>query len=987
MNAKIYSLIILTVFNLTTTLILSAQNLVPNPSFESNSGCPTSISQLYLANFWSSPTAATPDYIHTCGTGTWVTVPNPFGGYQQPRTGNAYAHIISYPDIGAANYREYLQVQLTSPLITGQTYEVSFYASLNNSSRYAINNLGAYLSSTPPSSSNTLVLPITPQIVETNIISDTTNWVQISGLYTATGGEQYLTIGNFFDDASTNTIVNTGTTSLVSDVGYLIDDVSVLPYMPPTSLCDTNCSPNLAPNPGFEATTVNCADTISEIFTNYTQVQGWYGIACDTCPSSGTTPDYYNSNCNGPSQTLTCDGSNGSIGFFTYLISGTNSREYVQAQLNTPLVAGQEYCVSVQVRTPPGVYKPSDGFGMWFTNQMVDIDVQNGGQYYLGPGSMVNATPQIENPSGNFIDNNCQTISGTFIANGTEQWVVIGNFKNDANTNFSTGCSFFSPCIGYLVIDNISIRAACSTTPTPPTIALTLSNDTICENSCTQISATTSGSNTPLTITWNNGLPNGSGPHTVCPANTTIYEAIVTDALGNTDTATVTLHVLNTYHDTVNLSICNGDSVYLQGAWQSTQGIYNDTLNTVFGCDSIISTQLSILPTSSSNINYSLCSGDSIYLNGSWQTTSGTYYDTLSNSLGCDSIIIANVQFTNTIINNNNLSICQGDSILINGIYYNNNVTLYDTASSSSGCDSVTITNLNVIPSQIYTDSIFICNGDSIQIFGTWQNTAGTYTDTLTAFNGCDSILIVHLSLTSKPNAIITGNDTICYGESTTLTASGGNSYVWSTGDSSSSVSVTPLTNTNYSVVVFNNSCTDTAQITVYVNSLPNINAGQNITINYGQSATLTATGTNGTYIWTPDDWLTCNVCPVTVSTPEETTTYYVSVVDSNGCIASDSIIVYVNYENVVWVPNVFSPNDDGVNDILYVRGKSIESFELVIYDRWGEKVFYTNKLDIGWDGTFRGKKMNKAVFVYYLKGFFKDGSAFSQKGDITLIR
>jgi gliding motility-associated-like protein len=600
---------------------------------------------------------------------------------------------------------------------------------------------------------------------------------------------------------------------------------------------------------------------------------------------------------------------------------------------------------------------------------------------------MVNATPQIENPSGNFIDNNCQTISGTFIANGTEQWVVIGNFKNDANTNFSTGCSFFSPCIGYLVIDNISIRAACSTTPTPPTIALTLSNDTICENSCTQISATTSGSNTPLTITWNNGLPNGSGPHTVCPANTTIYEAIVTDALGNTDTATVTLHVLNTYHDTVNLSICNGDSVYLQGAWQSTQGIYNDTLNTVFGCDSIISTQLSILPTSSSNINYSLCSGDSIYLNGSWQTTSGTYYDTLSNSLGCDSIIIANVQFTNTIINNNNLSICQGDSILINGIYYNNNVTLYDTASSSSGCDSVTITNLNVIPSQIYTDSIFICNGDSIQIFGTWQNTAGTYTDTLTAFNGCDSILIVHLSLTSKPNAIITGNDTICYGESTTLTASGGNSYVWSTGDSSSSVSVTPLTNTNYSVVVFNNSCTDTAQITVYVNSLPNINAGQNITINYGQSATLTATGTNGTYIWTPDDWLTCNVCPVTVSTPEETTTYYVSVVDSNGCIASDSIIVYVNYENVVWVPNVFSPNDDGVNDILYVRGKSIESFELVIYDRWGEKVFYTNKLDIGWDGTFRGKKMNKAVFVYYLKGFFKDGSAFSQKGDITLIR
>ena len=193
--------------------------------------------------------------------------------------------------------------------------------------------------------------------------------------------------------------------------------------------------------------------------------------------------------------------------------------------------------------------------------------------------------------------------------------------------------------------------------------------------------------------------------------------------------------------------------------------------------------------------------------------------------------------------------------------------------------------------------------------------------------------------------------------------------------------------NTNYSVIVYNNSCSDTAQISIIVNSLPVVDAGQNVTLNYGQSTTLSASGTNGTYIWSPDEYLSCTICPVTVSTPEETITYYVTVIDSNGCSASDSVSIFVNYENVVWVPNVFSPNGDGVNDILYVRGKSIESFEFVIYDRWGEKIFSTNNLDIGWDGTFRGKKMNKAVFVYYLKGIFKDGSSFSQKGDITLIR
>ena len=983
---KTIFLIIISLVNIT----ISSQNLVPNPSFENFVNCPSLNSQLNLASPWTTPTSGTSDLINSCApvTAFGVSVPYNFRGFQNARTGNGYAHIFCYPNATSANYREYLQVQLISPLVAGQTYEISFYVSLSDNSMHAINNIGAFISTFAPNAGGYYPLPYTPQILETNVVSDTANWVNISGLYTALGGEQYLTIGNFYNDSLTTAIiVNPSTPHLFSDCGYYVDDVSVLPYLPPSSLCDTNCSPNLAPNPGFEATTVNCADTISEMFTNYSQVQGWYGIACDTCPSSGTTPDYYNSNCNGPSQTLTCDGSNGSVGFFTYLLAGSNSREYVQAQLTSPLVAGQEYCVSVEVRTPPGVYKPSDGFGLWFTNQMVDIDVQNGGQYYLGPGSMVNASPQIENPSGNFIDNNCQTISGTFIANGTEQWVVIGNFKDDANTNFSTGCSFFNPCVGYLVIDNISIRAACNTTPTPPSISLSIDNDTICKNSCTQLSATVSGSNAPLTVTWNNGLPNGVGPHTVCPTTTTNYQAIVTDTLGNTDTATITLTVLNSFNDTDSISICNGDSIFLENNWQNTSGIYIDTLTSINGCDSVITTFLQILPTSSSSSSYSLCNGDSIYLNGSWQTTSGTYFDTLSNYLGCDSIIISNVVFTSTMVNNNNISICQGDSVLINGIYYTSSTTVYDTTVSVSGCDSVNITNINVIPYLFSSDSVNICNGDSVLIFGTWQNTAGVYIDTLAASNGCDSIISINLSISSLPVASINGKDTICFGENTTLTASGGNTFVWSTGDSSATISVSPITNTNYSVIVYNNSCSDTAQISIIVNSLPVVDAGQNVTLNYGQSTTLSASGTNGTYIWSPDEYLSCTICPVTVSTPEETITYYVTVIDSNGCSASDSVSIFVNYENVVWVPNVFSPNGDGVNDILYVRGKSIESFEFVIYDRWGEKIFSTNNLDIGWDGTFNGNIVEGSyVWKALVKNLYNDGRK-TFTGTVTIIK
>ena len=121
--------------------------------------------------------------------------------------------------------------------------------------------------------------------------------------------------------------------------------------------------------------------------------------------------------------------------------------------------------------------------------------------------------------------------------------------------------------------------------------------------------------------------------------------------------------------------------------------------------------------------------------------------------------------------------------------------------------------------------------------------------------------------------------------------------------------------------------------------------------------------------------------------TPEETTTYTVIVVDSNGCTASDNVTVFVEFDYVIWVPNIFSPNGDGSNDIAYVRGVGVADLQFFIYNRWGEKVFETTDLNIGWDGTFRGKKVNNAVFVYYLEATFLDGTQTTKKGDITLVR
>lgn len=89
----------------------------------------------------------------------------------------------------------------------------------------------------------------------------------------------------------------------------------------------------------------------------------------------------------------------------------------------------------------------------------------------------------------------------------------------------------------------------------------------------------------------------------------------------------------------------------------------------------------------------------------------------------------------------------------------------------------------------------------------------------------------------------------------------------------------------------------------------------------------------------------------------------------------------------VVWVANVFSPNGDGNNDVLSVRGKGITELQFIIFDRWGEKVFESTDINTGWDGACNGKPMNSAVFVYILKGTFIGGDTFNKKGNVTLLR
>jgi hypothetical protein len=205
---------------------------IPNASFEVQSGCPTGISQLALATPWTTPTLSSPDYMHTCSTGS-ADVPTNVWGSQLPFDGEGYAAVISYNSQNAE--REYLQAALDAPLLAGATYEFSMRVSLAEDSGWAIDRIGAYFSIGAISSNDFWELPYIPQIENpsSNIISNDSAWTQISGLFYAAGGEDHVTIGNFRDDAGTQIVAHSG--SLIGSV-YYVDGIEF----------------DLAPCPGVE---------------------------------------------------------------------------------------------------------------------------------------------------------------------------------------------------------------------------------------------------------------------------------------------------------------------------------------------------------------------------------------------------------------------------------------------------------------------------------------------------------------------------------------------------------------------------------------------------------------------------------------------------------------------------------------------------------------------------------------------------------------
>jgi len=192
------------------------------------------------------------------------------------------------------------------------------------------------------------------------------------------------------------------------------------------------------------------------------------------------------------------------------------------------------------------------------------------------------------------------------------------------------------------------------------------------------------------------------------------------------------------------------------------------------------------------------------------------------------------------------------------------------------------------------------------------------------------------------------------------------------------------LSSITYTVIVTDaNGCITTQTTTVPTVPGPIAEVAGNITITQGQSVTLSASG-GGTYLW--NNGVTGTV--ITVS-PIITTIYCVLVTDANNCTDSACATVAMACTGELYVPDVFSPNADGYNDVLYLRIQTgcLQSMIFQIYDRWGNRVFESTDQNDGWDGKYKGKDLSSAVFIYSVQAALADGTALNKKGNISLIR
>ncbi|MBC7884346.1 MAG: hypothetical protein H7X99_02655, partial [Saprospiraceae bacterium] len=244
------------------------------------------------------------------------------------------------------------------------------------------------------------------------------------------------------------------------------------------------------------------------------------------------------------------------------------------------------------------------------------------------------------------------------------------------------------------------------------------------------------------------------------------YVDVFTSVNGCDSTIISSVNLLPSKIENAEAIICNGESVTIGNVTYSSSGTFIQSSTGSNGCEDILIVKINVLQTHF-NRSATLCKGDSLKVGSSIYKTSGIYTNSLVSSFGCDSIITTSVIFLNNDEIVQDLSICEGDSIIVGNSIYKNTGNYIDSLSKSNGCDSIIFSNVRVlkIPSQV-VKFYNICEGESVLIGDNVYTETGTYLDTISAFNGCDSTVVSNIHVSAKFHF---SDQKICQGDSVSI--------------------------------------------------------------------------------------------------------------------------------------------------------------------------------------------------------------------------
>jgi gliding motility-associated-like protein len=552
-------------------------------------------------------------------------------------------------------------------------------------------------------------------------------------------------------------------------------------------------------------------------------------------------------------------------------------------------------------------------------------------------------------------------------------------------------------------------------------LTLTVTSPTICTG--TTATLTAMGANT---YTWSTGATISIGA-TITPSPTATTNYTVTGADGNncagTNTVSITVDTLPRViaHLTSTFTpICSGDSIILSQSGAKTY-TWTSTSYTFTAADSVLN-----------GVKFPPKVGtDTFNLKGRDSTTGCVNTATISVVVKQSPTIIVTPANPPTICPGGSATFTVSGAGVVSYTWSPKTVSPSDTSTSitvsptittsyqvlgtdTNGCVSGNQAYVIIPRDSIIVNSAVICqsnsvtlNASSIAVSYTWSPATGLssvsgssviasprgttiYTIKGTDHYGCMGVNTATVTVDSLPIITTSKTPTItCSGQPAVLTASGASTYTWSTGTVGITNTVSPTTNTEYTVVgTDTNGCSNSTTQILLVNPLPPVAINSGITsmvINSGSSITLNASGAL-TYSWTSGN-TGCDSCASNTESPVASTQYCVAGTDINGC--RDTVCIKIVVENVcdVYIPDAFSPNGDGENDEFKVYGHCITELTLQVFDRWGNQVFKGGDPSAAWDGSYGGSIMNTGTYVYQVQYTLNTGEKVKTKGNFSLMR